>query len=409
MIRNSLALLLMTFSWSSLEAQSWSTNVRYVGEARHHPVTFAIGTKAYLGTGVVQNGIRVKDFYEFDALTNKWKKLSDFEGEQRGFAYGVSTDSFGYLGFGLNSTFLNDLWKYDPSTDEWTELASCPCEGRYHPAFVEANGVIYVGLGTGQGVPPRGARNLDDWWAYDIDSNKWERKADFIGLSRHHPYYFSIDSTVYVGLGHGDNAIYDDFYKYNPSDDTWEQLEDFPGGGRVAGTQFSYDGKGFVLSGQNEQHTFMEEGEFWEYTPETDSWLQRLSHPGTSRWAPGSFVIGQTIYLTSGETLNRFGISEYKNDIVQLDLESTATIKEVSTNVESVYPNPTISIVNLELAKKFNSIELTIYNAQMQLEQELTFSNTNSLQLEIEGAKGLYFIKLKNEDSEVSWVKVIKE
>ncbi|MDC1221183.1 hypothetical protein N8Z47_00785 [Salibacteraceae bacterium] len=45
----------------------------------------------------------------------------------------------------------------------------------------------------------------------------------------------------------------------------------------------------------------MEEGEFWQYDPADDSWLQMPSHPGISIWAPGSFVIEDTLYFISGQ------------------------------------------------------------------------------------------------------------
>lgn len=41
-------------------------------------------------------------------------------------------------------------------------------------------------------------------------------------------------------------------------------------------------------------------GELWEYLPEKDSWVQLPPHPGFSRWAPGSFVIGCDVFFTCG-------------------------------------------------------------------------------------------------------------
>jgi hypothetical protein len=68
----------------------------------------------------------------------------------------------------------------------------------------------------------------------------------------------------------------------------------------VAGTQFSYAGKGYALSGDGDDHSSMDEGEFWQYDPASDDWFQWPSHPGMSRWAPASFVLNDEVYLVNG-------------------------------------------------------------------------------------------------------------
>ena len=106
---------------------------------------------------------------------------------------------------------------------------------------------------------------------YDINLDIWTSKNNFIGNDRHHPYYFSLGDYAYVGFGHGSmfgpgsnpssNAyIYNDFYRYDPINDSWLQLTDFPSEARVAGTQFSYNGKGYILSGDGDDH---EPLDFW--------------------------------------------------------------------------------------------------------------------------------------------------
>lgn len=63
---------------------------------------------------------------------------------------------------------------------------------------------------------------------------------------------------------------------------------------------------GFVFSGNGDTHGPMEEGGFYAFHPfpfdNEITWRQLPSHPGASRWAPGSFVIHGTAraYITSG-------------------------------------------------------------------------------------------------------------
>ncbi|MBK8623710.1 MAG: hypothetical protein IPN79_18630 [Saprospiraceae bacterium] len=276
--------------------------------ARNHPVTFAIGEYGYVVTGLTDNG-PVKDFYRYNTLTNQWDKLPDFPGTRRGFSYGIAYEGKGYIGFGFSGVVLNDLWSYDPVKEEWKELTPCPCKGRRHPAFVETNGKIYVGLGDDL------TSNLKDFWAYDIASDTWEQLPEFPSLNRHHPFYFSIGKDVFVGMGHGsveveDWDVYRDFYKFDTEDYTWTRLNDFPGEARVAGTQFDYNGKGYILHGEGEDHQILDDGEFWEYDPADDSWKQLISVPNGSLWAPGSFVVGNTVYSVAGSTYTYVNIKD---------------------------------------------------------------------------------------------------
>ena len=89
---------------------------------------------------------------------------------------------------------------------------------------------------------------------------------------------------------------------YSIENEEWELLESLPGEARVAGTQFSFNGLGYVLSGDGDNHSSMETGEFWSYDPVSDSWTQLPPHPGTSRWAPASFIINGEVYLINGTT-----------------------------------------------------------------------------------------------------------
>lgn len=347
--------LLMTLS---LTAQEWQIGRDLPGNAsdRNHPVTFAIDGVGYLATGGdnFSNNYN-NDVYKFIAGANTWVELNPFPGSARSFAYGVSHEGKGYLGFGFNgASALRDLWEYDPENDEWTQLATCPCEARLHPAMIANNGEIHVGLGGGNG-------NLKDWWVYTIATDTWEQKPDFPGLRRHHPYQFAIGDYVYAGMGHG-AGIYNDLYRFDSSTDTWEQMATLPSEGRVAGTQFDYNGKGYVLSGQGDDHDYLEEGEFWEYDPETNSWEQLPPHLGNrGRWAPGSFVIGSKVYMMAGEPA--FG-DDTETLVFDLDFDIDTGTEEPTFLSLNTYPNPVTTDLFLELEEKIENIQVFNYLGQ---------------------------------------------
>lgn len=290
----------------------WQQRASYPGLARHHPVTFANETHGFLLTGSLFNSMGYSKgndnaVYIYNKQEDSWSESeTQFPGEARSFAYGIATDSRNaYVGFGTSKyEYLNDLWHLDMLTMEWTRLADCDGVGRRHPAMVSANGKIYVGLGDG--IVDGSWQNLKDFHEYDIATDTWKQIADLPAIERHHPFYFSLNDTVYAGMGHSSNGIERDWYKLRADAYVWEKLADFESDSgtqeaRVAGTQGSVPAckLGFVLSGDGDNHSYMRTGEFHVYR-EDDTWSALPPHPGRSRWAPGSFVIGTEVFFTSG-------------------------------------------------------------------------------------------------------------
>ena len=281
-------------------AQSWESMTGHDGVGRHHPITVANDQYGYVIAGQSSNGTDLDDVHRYEFATDTWTQLDDFPGGARGYAYGVNEGNDAYLGFGSNVVgYHTDWWHLDMTTGNWTELAAFPGAGRNHPALVWVDNKVVMALGSGA------PGNLGDTWVYDIGTDTWTEGASFTGGNRHHPFYFGIDGIAYIGMGHGDSmfgnlTIYNDWYAYDPVNDTWTQMAFFPDEARVAGTQFAIGGKGYVLSGDGEDHGPLGYGEFWEYDPDIDEWAELTPHPGGARWAPGTFLSGCYVYLTGG-------------------------------------------------------------------------------------------------------------
>ena len=285
-------------------SQSWNQVSNFIEDGRHHPITFANDNYGFVVCGSYTN-----DVFKYDKLNDSWSQLQDFPAAGRGYSYGVTVGNKAYMGLGSTSNGLypNDWWEYNMDNDSWTQKSSLPTDGRNHPAMIAINNKIYMGCGSNDNG------NLGDWWEYDIINDVWSQKTSIIGNDRHHPFYFGIGNYAYVGFGHGSSPvagtnpnsyIYNDFYRYDPNNDNWIQLSNFPSEARVAGTQFSYNGKGYILSGDGDNHGPLDSGEFWEYNPLNDSWNQLPSHPGGAIWAPGNFVIGCDVYFLLGQNRN---------------------------------------------------------------------------------------------------------
>lgn len=386
--------MIFALAFGTLSAQSW-TQMGDILSGVHHPVTFGIGDYGYSVTGSNFTNSPTKGFYKYDPSSDQWSILTDFPGTARSFAIGTVYDSKGYLGFGASQfSYLNDLWRYDPATDNWTQLASCPCAGRRHPSFIAVDSAIYVGLGDGQ------AGNLKDWWKYDIPSNSWTQLPDLPGLPRHHPFHFTVNGQVYAGLGHGNNSIYADWYKLDVSTDTWTPMQNFPGEARVAGTQINHAGKGYVLSGDGDNHSTMLTGQFWEYEHSTDTWTQLTPHPGYSRWAPGSFIVKDTLYFFGG--LNRRS-GNLEISMYSYPMASTVGIEEVNQEFD-LYPNPAGDWVRIESETTFDQLVLTNAQGQVVLERSATD------QVDIHGlSPGIYQLEILKNGQRIGHRKLLKQ
>lgn len=381
---------LCTFA-STSSALDWEAAANFPGLGRHHPITFAIDGYGYLATGSTTAGSSVSDdFFRYDPVANSWEVLPDFPGTDRSYGYGGAFGGKGYLGFGaIGATYLNDLWEYDPQTLAWTQLASLPGVGRTHPAFVVTDaGKIFVGMGGGV------AGNLRDWWEYDIAGNSWTQKADLPGAQRHHPYYFNIGNIPYAGFGHG-AGIFKDIYRFDPVSGLWTRMTDFPSEGRVAGTQFSWNGKGYVASGEGTDHNQFPTGEFWEYDPTLDSWSALTPHPGESRWAPGTFMIDNTVYLMGGLTNTLLESSMWKYRILDPAGVSSGSVSDANPFV--LFPNPVLvgsdPVLNFASAPSFTSAleGVRLLNVQGREIAGVTLSS-NSLRLSDGLLAGQYYV-----------------
>ena len=365
-MKNNLFFCFLIFS-SVAFSQLWEEKNSYPGEARHHPNTFVIDSFAYLLAGTTNTLNGTKDFYKYDGKNDSWEVLNDFPGVARGFSYATSWNGKGYIGFGASSSgvYLNDLWEFNAETGVWTQLSSCPCSGRRHPAFVIQDDKLFVGLGDDNITG-----NLNDWWEYDIPSDTWTQKPNLPGPERHHPFHFAVDGNVFVGMGHGNGVIYKDWYKWDITSESWEQMANFPDQARVAGTELKIGDRGFVLSGDGDDHGFMETGEFWEYNPSIDEWTQLPPHPGISRWAPGSFVIDSIVYFTSGEI--RDGVnSGLQNDLWAFDYGSYVPLENDAALVDFMGDTTSCGKTSLSVQlQNFGTTSLTALTIKAYVDEE---------------------------------------
>ena len=281
----------------------WNQKANYAGIPRWDAVSFSIGEKGYIVTGAKYNGgayTRDKDLWEFDPVTNIWSQKADFGGEGRFAGIGFSIGTKGYVGFGLYGSYAyaTDFWEYDATTNVWTKKADLgETGGREGGVGFSIGSKGYVGTGANHYY----AERLKDFWEYNPTTDTWTKKADFGGDARCAAVGFAIGTKGYIGTGNDANGTaFKDFWQYNPTSNSWTKKADFGGAARISAAAFSIGSRGYIGTGQPYDANNGKLKDFWEYSPESDSWLQKADFGGNERSNATGFSIGTRGYIGCG-------------------------------------------------------------------------------------------------------------
>lgn len=290
--------------WSGREEIGGVTGL---GLSRSSAVAFSIGNRAYVGLGTSTGDPNFVDFWEYNATSDSWAQVANFEGTARRQAVGFTIGQFGYAGTGqdMNGDLKKDFWKYDPSTNAWTSI------------------------------------------------------ADFGGTARQSAAGFEMGGYGYVGTG-DDGKPMNDFWKYDPTTDQWTQKAAFPGSARAGAVGWGIEPQGFIATGYDINLQYMKD--VWEYNADDDTWIQRGDFTGGARTKAVAFVIGNDAFLGTGYDDN------YLDDFWSYNktrLNSGVGLDEITTSA-AVYPNPSSGNFTIELDKRVENPVLEIYNVMGQ-------------------------------------------
>jgi len=258
-------------------SNSWKKMADFPGKGRIWPATFVIGHKAYVICGADSAVFNyVSECWVYDATTNVWAQKNNFPGLARVAAFGFSIGNKGYMGTGCNSSsYFKDFWEYDTTSDTWTQKADF---GGYPRC--EANGFAINDTGYvcfGQDTVYQG---YTDIWEYDTASNSWTQKSDYPGVPIFGSEGFVIGTNIYLGTGATKGASNDsyeqDFWKYNVLTDKWTPQAKFIGNARTNGnTAFSIADSGYIGMGTDSIPDYYHD--FYKFYPDTLTGINELS------------------------------------------------------------------------------------------------------------------------------------
>jgi len=272
-----------------LKQNIWEQILPFSGDDRQDAISFSIGTKGYMGTGIGSS--IMKDFWEFDQASNAWTQKASYNDYVYG-AVGFAIGSYGYIGGGINNNgyLKRDFWQYNPTTNNWVQKLNYAGDSISGAVGFSIGNKGYMGTGFD------GLSSLNDFWEYDPSGNTWTQKANFNGSARSDAIGYTIGNKGYVGLGTNGATNFNDFWEYDPAGNTWTQKNNFGGSARVGATSFEINGKGYIGLGWNVVYL----NDFWEYDPANDSWIQVADFMGTARWKAAGFSIGNFGYIGTG-------------------------------------------------------------------------------------------------------------
>ncbi|MEX2379710.1 MAG: kelch repeat-containing protein [Vicingaceae bacterium] len=383
-----LLLTYFTCSLLSLNAQTWLQLDDFPGVKRDDGTSFTIDGVVYCGTGVVPFRT-LGDFHAFDLNTESWSTVASMpQGEERQYANGFASDSFGYVFGGYDGSFLNDLWRYDPQSDQWQAMTPLPDSERGGAASFVIDSIAYIIGGKTDSL-----QAIKEVWAYNMNNDSWQRKSDLPFGSRWRSAATSNDSLGYLAFGMDDTLRYcQELYEYNPQTDSWTKLSDFPQGGRNYVKMHWMDGKLLAFGGEDSSNTYL--SELWTYDVQLNSWEELSPLPGVGRRGGISFHTQQALYYTTGLTKNNGRLTETWKCVDPTSLSENKWNPELR-----LYPNPTQSVLNIEhpTLKEFEQwyYELVDSKGHLLKKQRIHGSST---QIQMESLpQGIYLLIIRSD------------
>lgn len=286
-------------------AYSWSEIASFPGKARSEVVSFVLNGEGYVGLGEDYPNF-FEDFYKYNPSTNIWTQLANFPDSGRRGAISFVINNTAYVGLGYGPDSIgsgfgekNDFYKYDIVNDGWIRLND-------FTAFGVENTVAFTVGNSGYIVSDRG-----EVFQYDPDGDMWTAKKelfDFDIESRESAVAFRLGSKVYYGTGYDDGARdpilrsrLRDFYEYTPNTDSWVEIDSLPGATRTNAVSFVMNGLGFIGTGND---FFNSHSDFYYYSAQAVQWVRVKDYPAGAGGGLTSFVINNVAYVGLGSLSN---------------------------------------------------------------------------------------------------------
>ena len=303
----------------TLTVYPWYYVTDIPGQSRTQSFSFAIGSKAYIGTGVYQNYMYLEDMWEYDTETGVWTQKADYpEGKVRGpMAFTLNNKAYVGLGYRENGTNegekMDTFYEYDPMSNSWTRKHDYP--GGWDQ-YDNRDAAVLNGKGyyfTGEPMDKSGGTNTRGWgvnlYEYEPSSDRWTLISTL--TEPYYGYWYSchisaeaIGSHLYVYTRNHDGNWGRDgvaFYQYNMEYNTWvgKNCEIIP----LTYTKmesFVMGGCFYLFSGN--LYGAVHNNIVYKYNPVSETWMENaISEPKIFRFNPVNLMINGKLYYGGGD------------------------------------------------------------------------------------------------------------
>jgi N-acetylneuraminic acid mutarotase len=260
------------------------------------------------------------DTWAFDPREKKWTQMEPGEGPgalaEMMTAYDAESDRIIFFGGFRAGQDVNKTWAYDFNTNTWTRMSSKP-KPRSQGGMVydsESDRIILFGGWLDEGMSASLDEKYGDTWAYDFNTDSWERMEPNPSPPPRCCFQMAYDSEsdrviIWGGWGKGEHDKHVWAYDYNAN--TWEKLGLFddapaPWGGSV----YDAESDRMVIYGGGERGST----DTWAYDYNTDTWTEM-----EPELAPEKLFFPAMVYIAPLDQILLFGGVSYEEVYIQLD------------------------------------------------------------------------------------------
>jgi len=203
----------------------------------HAMVYDSVNDKVIVFSGYSPEGPFKNDTWTYDSTTNTWEEMNLEESPHARYGAGYIFDegNESMIIFGGNSNgYFSDTWSYDYATNTWTELGPTT-----HPPALKWSGMTYDSVNHKSilfGGDDILYHEVNETWIYGSLTNEWEEREHTIAPPAREAFGFAYDSVNEKAILFGGTLYYpstlNDTWAYDYDSNTWEKMgelnEDLP-------------------------------------------------------------------------------------------------------------------------------------------------------------------------------------
>lgn len=158
-----------------------------------------------------------------------------------------------------------------------------------------------------------------------LAQDSWQRQTNYIGGIRYTACGFAVNNIGFILTGSDSTTVYSQMWAWSQKTGAWTRRAPFTGGPREGASAVSVSGLGYMMGGKYDRGCYLHKriggavcgaayySDLWQYTPETDTWIELTSCPGSGR----AFAVAvadeanATIYYGTGSTIDTAYLSDW--------------------------------------------------------------------------------------------------